>query len=60
MIYSLGQLGIEIDFGLNTPGAILQRKKKGHWHDYLFDGKPVVNPFDVEALPPGVYRLLEN
>ena len=28
MIYSAGDLGIEIDFGLDQPGAILQRKKR--------------------------------
>ena len=48
-----------IDFGTDKPGAILQRKKKGYWHDYLVDGKPVVNPFDVETLVPGFYRLVE-
>jgi hypothetical protein len=57
MIYSLGELGIEIDFGLNTPGAILQRKKKDHWRDYLVDGKPGTKPFDVKTLPRGWYRL---
>ena len=57
MIYSAGDLGVEIDFGNDQPGAILQRKEKGHWHDYLVDGKPVVNPFNVETLPPGFYRL---
>jgi hypothetical protein len=53
-------LGIEIDFGPDKPGAILQFKEKGHWRDYLVDGKPVVNPFDVEKLPPGFYRLVES
>ena len=52
--------GIEIDFETDKPGAILQRKEKGYWHDYLVDGKPVVNPFDVETLPPGFYRLREK
>ena len=52
-----GNLSIEIDFGSNWPRAILQRKEKGYWHDYLVDGRPVVNPFDVEMLPPGYYRL---
>ncbi len=49
MIWSAGDLGIEIDFGLlyKEPGAILQRKEKGHWHDYVVDGEPVTNPFDV-------------
>jgi hypothetical protein len=57
MIYSAGDLGVEIDFGPDKPGAILQRKEKGYWHDYLVDGQQVTNPFDVEALPPGFYRL---
>jgi hypothetical protein len=60
MIYSAGDLGVEIDFGHNQPGAILQRKEKGYWRDCLVDGKPVVNPFDVESLPPGFYRLVES
>ncbi len=57
MILSAGDLGIEIEFGTYQPGAILQRKDRGHWRDYLVDGKPVVNPFDVESLPRGFYRL---
>ena len=46
MILLAGDLGIEIDFGRNQAGAILQRKEKGYWHDYLVDGEPMVNPFD--------------
>jgi hypothetical protein len=57
MIYSAVDLGIEIDFGSNEPGAILQREDRGYWHDYLIERKPVTNPFDVETLPPGRYRL---
>ncbi len=60
MILSAGDLGIEINFGPNKPGAILQRKDKGHWRDYLVDGKPIANPFNVESLPPGFYRLVET
>ena len=60
MIWSAGDLGIEIDFGPKKPGAILQRKEKGYWHDYLVDGGPITNPFDVETLLPGWYRLREN
>jgi hypothetical protein len=60
MIYSAVDLGIEIDFGPDQPGAVLQRKEKGHWHDYLVEGKPVTKPFDVESLPPGFYRLVES
>jgi hypothetical protein len=59
MIYSAVDLCIEIDFGSNEPGAVLQRER-GYWHDYLVDGKPVTNPFDVEMLPPGFYRLVES
>jgi hypothetical protein len=57
MIYSAGDLCVEIGFGPDQPSAILQRKDKGHWHDYLVDGEPVTNPFDVEMLPPRFYRL---
>ncbi len=57
MILSAGDLGVEIDFGSDEPGAIRQRKVKGYWRDYLVDGRPVVNPFDAEALPAGRYRL---
>ena len=57
MIWSAGELGIEIDFGSDQPGAILQRKEKGYWHDYLVDGESVANPFDVEMLEPGWYRF---
>jgi hypothetical protein len=55
MIWSVGDLGIEIDFGLSyeEPGAVVQRKKKDAWHDYLVEGEPVTNPFDVETLVPG-------
>ncbi len=53
MIWSAGDLNIEIDFGCNQPGAILQRKENDDYYDYLVDGEPVVNPFDEERLPPG-------
>ncbi len=59
MIYSAADLCIEIDFGSNQPGAILQRKEKGYWYDYLVDGKPVTNPIKFEQLPPSQYRLRE-
>jgi hypothetical protein len=57
MILSAVDLGIEIDSGPDQPGAILQYRDKGYWYDYLVDGKPVTNPFDVETLPRGRYRL---
>jgi hypothetical protein len=43
MIYSAGDLRLEIDFQTDQPGAVLQRKEKGYWHDYLVDGEPVVS-----------------
>jgi len=60
MIYSLVDKGVEIDFEPNKPGAILQCNENGHWRDYLVDGKPVTNPFDVESLPPGYHRLVDT
>ena len=60
MILSAGNLALEIDFGRNQPGAILQRKERDGYQDYLIDGKRVTNPIDVEILPPGWYRLREK
>ena len=60
MFCSLGELGIEIDLGRNAPGTVLQRNDGGLWYFYLIDGEPVVNPFDVDKLPPGIYRLVES
>jgi len=60
VIYSLGDLGVEIALGRNAPGTILQRKESDVWYDYLIDGALVVNPFEVEKLPPGYYRLVES
>jgi hypothetical protein len=60
MILSAGDLALEIDFGRNQPGAILQRKETDGYQDYLVDGKPVVNPVDVNTLPPGWYQLREK
>ena len=60
MIYSIGEIGVEIDLGFNTPGAILQRKESDVWYDYLIDGVLATNPVDVEKLPPGYYRLVES
>jgi len=60
MILSAGDLALEVDFGLNQPGAILQRKEKEGYQGYLIDEKPVTNPIDVNTLPPGWYRLREE
>ncbi len=34
-----------------------QCKGNDDYHDQLVDGKPVTNPFDVETIVPGWYRL---
>ena len=47
-----GELGIENHTGTNEPGVILRRKKPASWRDYLVEGDPVTNPFDVEMLWP--------
>ena len=56
MILQAGDLGIEIDTGLNRPGT-LQRLEDGRWVDYLKDGEPVRWPVKVEDLKPGRYRV---
>jgi hypothetical protein len=60
VIYSAGDLGLQIDFGLDEHGAVLQLKHIDGWKDHLVDGEPVTNPFNVEMLPPGRYRLQEQ
>jgi hypothetical protein len=56
-VVQIHNLGVEIDFGPDQPGAILQREYIHGWRDYLVDDAPVTKPFDVEMLPPGRYRL---
>ncbi len=60
MIYSIGEIGVEIDLGFNAPGTILQRRESDVWYDYLVDGALVVSPVDIDSLPPGYYRQLES
>jgi hypothetical protein len=36
----------------------LQRLDGREWVDVLVDGKPVLSPVDIDALPTGVYRLV--
>jgi len=47
MIYSAGYLGLEIDFGSDQPGAILQRQEIDGWKDFQLDGEPVISPIDI-------------
>jgi len=57
MMLFASDLGLQIDFGRNEPGDILQRWDGEGWKDYKQDGKTVRNPFDFKTLPPGRYRL---
>jgi hypothetical protein len=64
VIYSAGDLGVEIDLGADEPGALLQRKEPGGGQDYRVSGKRVSSRslIDVQSLvttlPAGYYRLV--
>jgi len=60
MIIQAGYLGVELNTGTNTPGAVLQHRQEGVWVDYLHEGQPVLYPVDIKSLPPGYYRLQEK
>jgi hypothetical protein len=47
-----------IDWGEDEPGMTLQRCEGRDWVDYLVDGEVVKSPVDIDALPPGKYRLV--
>ena len=48
-----------IDLGKDEPGMTLQREvKRDQWVDYLVDVELVKSPVDIDALPPGVFRLV--
>jgi hypothetical protein len=53
---------ISIVLGRNEPGMTLQFRnvERGQvvWRDYTVDGEAVKSPVDIDALPPGVYRLV--
>ena len=49
---------IYIDLGKDEPGMILIRIDGRVWADYLVKGQRVLSPVDIEALPPGKYRLI--
>lgn len=46
------------DLGKDEPGMTLQHLERGVWRDYIVNDKPVLSPVDIEALPPGKYRLV--
>ena len=60
MLIQAGDLGIELDFGRDQPGDVLQRRENGKWLDYLADGQAVTNPVNLKSLPPGKYRFRER
>ena len=50
--------GTAFDLSKGEPGMTLQRFDRGVWGDYLVKGQRVLSPVDIEALPPGKYRLV--
>jgi hypothetical protein len=51
---------INIDLGSNEQGMTLQRLEDCEWVDYKVDGEVVKSPVDIDALPAGRYRLVEQ
>ena len=54
---------VSIDLGKDEPGMTLQYRDAecGYivWRDYIVDGEIVKSPVDLDALPVGVYRLMD-
>ena len=54
---------INIDLGKDEPGMTLQFRKveRGQivWRDFTVDVEQVLSPVDIDALPAGVYRLMD-
>jgi hypothetical protein len=40
-----------------APKCPLQHREDRDWVNYQVDGKVVKSPVDIDALPPGKYRL---
>ena len=53
---------ISIDLGKDEPGMTLQyrgfKRRRIVWRDFKVDGEVVKSPVDIDALPPGKYRLV--
>jgi hypothetical protein len=47
-----------IDWGEDEPDMTLQRREGRDWVNYQVDGKVVISPVDIDALPPVRYRLV--
>jgi len=54
---------VNIEFGRDEPGMTLQFRnvERGRivWCDYTVDGEVLKSPVDLDALPAGVYRLMD-
>ena len=59
MIRSVGDLGIQIDWGPDPPESTLQRLEEDGGRDYREDGVRVLSPIDIETLRPA-YSLLTD
>ena len=58
-VFSAGDLGVEIDYGVGNPPGALQHLEDGNWKDYRLDGEVVTSEaLDIESLPPGQYRVV--
>ena len=49
-----------IDWGKNEPGTTLQRRVDGERVDCKADGEVVKSPVDIDELPAGRYRLMDE
>ena len=55
---------IHIDLGRDEAGMTLDYRvvERGYivWFDYVVDGEAVKSPVDIDVLPFGVYRLMDE
>ena len=59
-VFSAGDLGVEIDYGLSNPPGTPQRLESGIWENHCPDGEVVSSEaLDIESLPPGRYRVVQ-
>ena len=57
MIVQAGDIGVQIDTGLNQPGGILHRLEGAEWKPVLKEGRIVRWPVNLESLRPGRYMV---
>ena len=52
-VLSAGDLGVEIDYGIENPPGTLQRLDNDVWQDYHLNGEAITTEsLDIESLPP--------